>query len=52
MAKGERLVLVDGSWLVFRAFFAIPSNLTTKDGLPTNAIFGFATMFRARDTIT
>ena len=27
MAKGERLVLVDGSWLVYRAFFAIPSNL-------------------------
>lgn len=46
MAKGERLVLVDGSWLVFRAFFAIPSNLMTKEGLPTNAIFGFATMFR------
>jgi DNA polymerase-1 len=46
MAKSERLVLVDGSWLVFRAFFAIPANLTTRDGLPTNAIFGFATMFR------
>jgi len=46
MAKGERLVLVDGSWLVYRAFFAIPANLTTKTGLPTNAIFGFATMFR------
>ena len=46
MAKAERLVLVDGSWLVYRAFFAIPANLTTKTGLPTNAIFGFATMFR------
>jgi DNA polymerase-1 len=46
MAKTERLVLVDGSWLVFRAFFAIPANLTTRAGLPTNAIFGFATMFR------
>jgi DNA polymerase-1 len=46
MAKVERLVLVDGSWLVFRAFFAIPANLTTRAGLPTNAIFGFATMFR------
>jgi DNA polymerase-1 len=46
MAKGERLVLVDGSWLVFRAFFALPANLTTKDGLPTNAILGFANMFR------
>ncbi|MBK7826878.1 DNA polymerase I [Nannocystis sp.] len=46
MAKAERLVLVDGSWLVYRAFFAIPANLATKGGLPTNAIFGFATMFR------
>jgi DNA polymerase-1 len=46
MAKVERLVLVDGSWLLFRAFFALPSNLTTKKGLHTNALFGFATMFR------
>jgi DNA polymerase-1 len=44
--EGERLVLVDGTWLVYRAFFAIPANLATKSGLPTNAIFGFATMFR------
>jgi DNA polymerase I len=46
MAKTERLVLVDGTWLVYRAFFAIPANLATRTGLPTNAIFGFATMFR------
>lgn len=46
MAKAERLVLVDGSWLIYRAFFAIPANLQTRTGLPTNAIFGFATMFR------
>ncbi len=46
MAKAERLVLVDGTWLVYRAFFAIPANLATKSGLLTNAIFGFATMFR------
>lgn len=46
MAKGSKLVLVDGSWLVFRAFFALPASLSTKDGLPTNATFGFATMFR------
>lgn len=45
MAK-ERLVLVDGSWLIFRAFFAIPSTFSTKDGIPTNATYGFATMFR------
>ena len=46
MSRAERLVLVDGSWLVFRAFFAIPPNLATRNGQPTNAIYGFATMFR------
>lgn len=46
MAKSRRVVLIDGSWLAFRAFFAIPGDLTTATGLPTNAIFGFATMFR------
>lgn len=46
MSKAERWVIVDGSWLVFRAFYAIPANLSTRDGTPTNAVFGFATMFR------
>ena len=46
MAKTERIVLVDGSWLVFRAFFGLPANLSRQDGLHTNAIFGFALMFR------
>ncbi|MDP2341980.1 MAG: DNA polymerase I [Deltaproteobacteria bacterium] len=41
-----RVVLVDGSALIYRAFFAIPPHLTTKDGLHTNATFGFATMFK------
>ncbi len=44
--RSERVVLVDGTWLTYRAFFAIPSNLRTADGLHTNAIYGFATMFR------
>ena len=46
MALPKRVVLVDGSWLVFRAFFAIPASFSTKAGLPTNAAYGFATMFR------
>ncbi|MCB9616619.1 MAG: DNA polymerase I [Sandaracinus sp.] len=45
MAK-ERVILVDGSALVFRAFFAIPSGFATSGGLPTNATYGFALMFR------
>lgn len=44
--KPRRVVLVDGSWLAFRAFFALPTSLRTAEGLPTNAIYGFATMFR------
>jgi len=40
-----RVVLVDGSALVYRAFFALPPHLKTKEGVPTNAAFGFATMF-------
>ena len=32
-------ILVDGSYYLFRAFHALPP-LTTRDGLPTNAIKG------------
>ncbi|MEZ4383532.1 MAG: DNA polymerase I [Nannocystaceae bacterium] len=46
MATSERIILVDGSSLIYRAFFAIPANFTTSSGLHTNAIYGFATMFR------
>ncbi|MEM1416787.1 MAG: DNA polymerase I [Myxococcota bacterium] len=42
----ERVVLVDGSAMVFRAFFAIPMGFSTEAGLPTNASYGFALMFR------
>ena len=40
----KRFVILDGSSLFFRAFFAIPP-LTAPTGEYTNAIFGFATMF-------
>jgi DNA polymerase-1 len=46
MSRRDKLVLVDGSWLLYRAFFALPSSLSTKGGLPTNAVYGFALMFR------
>ena len=44
MAK-PRTVLIDGSSLAYRAFFALPATLRTPAGLPTNAIYGFARMF-------
>ena len=38
------LRLIDGSSLVYRAFFALPESIATSTGEPTNAIFGFASM--------
>lgn len=37
----EKLVLLDASAIIYRAFFALPP-LTTKDGRLINAAFGFA----------
>ena len=41
--KGMRLVLVDGSGFIFRAFHAIP-DMTRPDGVHVNAVFGFCNM--------
>lgn len=38
-----RLVLVDGSGFIFRAFHALPP-MTREDGTPVNAVFGFCNM--------
>lgn len=38
-----KLVIIDGSSLIYRAFFALPP-LTTADGTPTNAVYGFTAM--------
>jgi len=38
------LFLIDGPSLVYRAFFALPESIATSTGVPTNAIFGFASM--------
>src|SRR5436190_17481914 len=43
-AGGKRLFLIDGPSLVYRAFFALPESISTSRGVPTNAIFGFASM--------
>jgi len=36
----EKLILIDGNSLLNRAYYATPV-FTTKDGLPTNGVFGF-----------
>ena len=43
-SQKSRLVLVDGSAVFHRGYHAIP-HLTNKDGLPTNAVYGFAIIF-------
>jgi len=38
--KDKSLYLIDASSFIYRGFFALPP-LTTKDGFPTGAIYGF-----------
>ncbi len=38
------LLLLDGMSLAFRAFFALPTDIQTSEGLVTNALHGFAAM--------
>ncbi len=41
----QRLLLLDGHSLAYRAFFALPvENFNTTTGQPTNAVYGFTSM--------
>lgn len=40
----EKFVLIDGSSLIFRAFYAV-RNLMTKEGIFTNGVYGFLSMY-------
>ncbi len=42
----KTLYILDGSSFIYRSFFALPK-LSTKDGFPTNAIYGFLRMLFA-----
>ncbi|HET6963476.1 MAG TPA: DNA polymerase I [Acidimicrobiales bacterium] len=39
-----RLMLIDGNSLLYRAFFALPTDLATASGQVTNAVYGFMQM--------
>src|SRR5690242_1506741 len=43
-ARESELFLVDGNNLAYRAFFALPEELATTEGFPTNALLGFTNM--------
>ncbi len=45
----EKLMIIDGSSLLHRAFYALPL-LSTKEGIYTNGVYGFLTMlYRIKD---
>ena len=52
MADRPRLFLLDGTAIAYRAHFAFTSSsrggLSTRDGKPTSATFGFTTTLRNR----
>ncbi len=43
-AVAKPLLLIDGNSLTYRAFFALPSDMSTASGQVTNAVFGFTSM--------
>src|SRR3954451_10608115 len=43
-ARASKLFLVDANGLMFRAFYALPEEIATSEGEPTNALLGFANM--------
>ena len=40
----KKLIAIDGNSLLFRAYYAIQTAMTSRDGVPTNAIHGFTAM--------
>ena len=42
-ASIRKTYLIDGSSYIYRAFYALP-DLSTRDGTPTNAVYGFVNM--------
>jgi len=43
MNKPNRLILIDGSAYIFRAYYALPP-MSRDDGTPINAVYGFTNM--------
>ena len=41
--KNKKVVLIDGSGYIYRAFYALPP-MTRNDGTPVNAVYGFCAM--------
>lgn len=44
MPKPERLIILDGNAILYRAFFALPPLTTRRTGESTHAVYGFTNM--------
>ena len=45
MSQDKKLLIVDGNSILNRAFYGIRP-LSTKEGIPTNAVYGFITILK------
>ena len=43
LREKEKLTLIDGTGLLYRAYYALPP-LTNTQGVPTGAVYGFTRM--------
>ena len=41
----KKIAVIDGNSLMHRAYHAIQTPMSAADGTPTNAVFGFMSMF-------
>lgn len=41
----KKIAVIDGNSLMHRAYHAVPPSMNAPDGTPTNAVFGFMSMF-------
>ena len=41
----KKIAVIDGNSLMHRAYHAVPPTMNAPDGTPTNAVFGFLSMF-------
>ncbi|GAI19058.1 unnamed protein product, partial [marine sediment metagenome] len=42
--KNNKVILIDGNNIAYRAFYAIPDSISTSSGIITNAVLGFTSM--------
>jgi len=42
--RNNKIILIDGNNIAYRAFYAIPDNISTSSGTTTNAVLGFTNM--------